>query len=81
VTALCALYIVMAAAKYGPVGKKKEMPRPPLYGGEEVGSASIVDRTLVRRGTPNSAKPLQRAVMAVWRRRPGHRRPQGHEHK
>jgi hypothetical protein len=50
-----------------PGEEEKEMPRPPLYGGEEVGSAWIADRALVRRGSPNSAKSLRRAVIAVWR--------------
>jgi hypothetical protein len=31
------------ATKHGQVGKKKELPWPPLYGGEEVGSAWIAD--------------------------------------
>jgi hypothetical protein len=29
--------------KHGQVGKKEELPWPPLYGGEKVGSAWIAD--------------------------------------
>jgi hypothetical protein len=49
VAPLCALYMIMAAVKHGRVGKKKEIPRPSLYRGEEVGGAWIADRALVRR--------------------------------